>query len=142
MVTKRGDRRLFDLDERSFDMELLVGIERSARMLQILETAVEHARTVGDDLTVAVVETENGPSIERLEQEVRKHLSDLAVASNVEVRSLSGHTGSQLVDLAEDEDFDRIIIDSGQTSPLGKIQIEDITEFVLLNASITVTLVR
>jgi nucleotide-binding universal stress UspA family protein len=142
MVTKWGDRRLFDLDERSFNMKLLVGIERSDRMLQTLKTAVEHARASGDDLTVAVIETENGPSIERLEQEVRKHLSDLAFASNVEVRSLSGHTGSQLVDLAEDEDFDRIIIDGGQTSPLGKIQIEDVTEFVLLNASITVTLVR
>lgn len=130
-------------------MKLLVGIERSDRMLQILETAVEHTQTVetdkndggnGTDLTVAVVETENGPSIERLEQEVREHLSDLS--SDAEVRSLSGHAGSQLVEIAEVEDFDRIVIDGGQTSPLGKIQIEDVAEFVLLNAPITVTMVR
>jgi nucleotide-binding universal stress UspA family protein len=121
-------------------MKLLVGIERNDRMSQTLEMAVEHTRTVGSGLTVAVIETENGPSTERLEQEVREHLSDLAF--DAEVRSISGHTGSQLVNLAENEDFDQIIIDGGQTSPLGKIQIEDSTEFVLLNAPVTVTLVR
>jgi nucleotide-binding universal stress UspA family protein len=129
-------------------MKLLVGIERSDRMLQILETAVKHTRTVGTDeneddgtdLTVAVVEIENGPPIERLEQEVREHLSDLS--SDAKVRSLSGHAGSQLVEIAEDEDFDRIVLDGGQTSPLGKIQIEDVAEFVLLNAPMTVIMVR
>jgi nucleotide-binding universal stress UspA family protein len=120
-------------------MKLLVGIERSDRTLQVLETAVE--RTQDDNsLTVAVVETENGPSLERLEQEVREHISDLSC--DAEVRSLSGHAGSQLVDLAEDEDFDRLILDGGQRSPLGKIQIDDVTEFAILNATMTVTLVR
>jgi nucleotide-binding universal stress UspA family protein len=120
-------------------MKLLVGIERSDRTPQVLETAIERARTGDDSLTVAVVETGNAPR-DHLEQEVCDHLSTLSF--DAEVRSLSGHAGSQLVDLAEEEDFDRIILDGGQTSPLGKIQIDDATEFVLLNASITVTLVR
>jgi nucleotide-binding universal stress UspA family protein len=121
-------------------MKLLVGIERSDRTPQVLETAVERARTDDDSLTVAVVETGNGPSLDHLEQEVREQLS--ALSFDAEVRSLSGHAGSQLVDLAEEEDFDQLILDGGQTSPLGKIQIDDATEFVLLNASMTVTLVR
>lgn len=121
-------------------MKLLVGIDRSDRAVGVLETAIERARAAGDDLTVAVVETENGPSIEQLEQDVREHLSD--VSADIEVQSLSGHAGSQLVDFAEREDFDQLIIDGGQTSPLGKIQLEDVAEFVLLNAPMTVTLVR
>ena len=81
-------------------MKLLVGIERSDRTFQVLETAVE--RVQGDtSLTVAIVETEYGSSLERLEQEVREHLSDLSC--DAEVRSFSGHAGSQLVDFAEDE---------------------------------------
>lgn len=120
-------------------MKLLVGIERSDRTFRVLETAVEHAQG-GDSLTVALIETENGPPLDRLEQEVHTHLSDLS--SEAEVRSLSGHAGSQLVDLAEGEDFDRLILDGGQRSPLGKIQINDVVEFAILNATMTVTLVR
>lgn len=120
-------------------MKVLVGIERSDRTLQVLETAAEHIQ--GDTpLTVAIVETESGPSPDRLEQEVREHLSELS--SDAEVRSLSGHAGSELVDLAEDEDFDRLVLDGGKRSPLGKIQIDDVTEFAILNATMTVTLVR
>lgn len=120
-------------------MKLLVGIERSDRTSRVLEAAVERAQG-GNSLTVAIVETENGPSLEHLEQEVREHLSDLSY--DAEVRSLSGHAGSQLVDFAEDEDFDRLILDGGQRSPLGKIQIDEVAEFAILNATMTVTLVR
>lgn len=120
-------------------MKLLVGIERSDRTFRVLETAVERAQR-DNSLTVAIVETENGPSLERLEQEVSEHLSDLSF--DAEVRSFSGHAGSQLVDFAEDEGFDRLILDGGQQSPLGKIQIDDVAEFAILNATMTVTLVR
>lgn len=120
-------------------MKLLVGIDQSDRAVGMLETAVERAKATDDDLTVAIVET-GDTSIERLEQDVRGHLTDCSL--DIEIRSLPGHAGSQLVDLAEREDFDRLIIDGGQTSPLGKIQLEEVAEFILLNATMTVTLVR
>ncbi|MFC6960741.1 universal stress protein [Halocatena marina] len=121
-------------------MKLLVGVDRSDRALAVLEAADERAKATENDLTVAVVEYEDGPPIDRLEQDVRGCLSELS--SDAKVRSLTGHAGSQLVDFAERKNFDQIIIDGGKTSPLGKIQLNDVAEFVLLNAPMTVTLVR
>ncbi|UPM41856.1 universal stress protein [Halocatena salina] len=121
-------------------MKLLVGIDRSNRTKAVLETAIERATAMGDEITVAVVETDNGPPTDLLEQEVREFFSERSV--DVSIRSLTGHAGSQLVELAEREEFDRVIIDGGRRSPLGKIQLADIAEFVLLNATMTVTLVR
>jgi nucleotide-binding universal stress UspA family protein len=48
----------------------------------------------------------------------------------------------RLVELAETEGFDRIAIPGGERSPLGKIQLDSVAEFVLLNATTTVTLIR
>ena len=59
-----------------------------------------------------------------------------------EVRHLSGDPGSQLVDVAEREGFDQIVLGGGQRSPMGKIKLGHIAEFVLLNSPVTVTLVR
>jgi len=55
---------------------------------------------------------------------------------------VSGHPGSRLVELAEREGADRIVLGGGETSPLGKVQLGSVAEFVLLNAKTTVTLVR
>lgn len=121
-------------------MRLLVGIDRSERASAVLEAATARAADTGDDLTVAVMETDDGPSIDQLEQNVQEHLSTCSV--DADVRLLTGHAGSQLVELAEREGFDRLVIDGGQRSPLGKIQLADVAEFVLLNATMTVTLVR
>ena len=44
--------------------------------------------------------------------------------------------------VAEEEGFDQIVLGGGQTSPMGKINIGSIAEFVLLNSHITVKLVR
>lgn len=121
-------------------MRLLVGIDRSDRTKAVLDAATERATDTGDELTVAVVEPDEGPPTDQLEQDVREILS--ARSFDATVRSLTGHAGSQLVELAENEEFDRLVIDGGQRSPLGKIQLPDLAEFVLLNATMTVTLVR
>lgn len=121
-------------------MRLLVGIDRSDRTNAVLEAATERATETGNALTVAVVETGESPPSDQLEQEVQAFLSERSVDATV--RSLTGPAGSQLVELAEREAFDRLVIDGGQRSPLGKIQLPDVAEFVLLNATMTVTLVR
>ena len=49
---------------------------------------------------------------------------------------------SDLLELADDGGYDRIVLPGGRRSPLGKIQLGSTLEFVLLNAQTTVTLVR
>ncbi len=51
-------------------------------------------------------------------------------------------SGSSLVDYAEQGEYDQLVIGGGTLSPMGKIQLGPITEFVLLNAPTTVKLVR
>jgi len=47
-----------------------------------------------------------------------------------------------LVEVAEREGFDRIVLGGGETSPLGKVKLGSIAEFVILNAGVSVTLIR
>ena len=47
-----------------------------------------------------------------------------------------------MIEIAETEDFEEIVLGGGHTSPMGKITIGPIAEFVLLNAKTSVTLVR
>jgi len=75
-----------------------------------------------------------------VEHRVRERLDELGFEADV--RQVTGHPGSQLVELAAGEGFDRIVIGGGQRSPLGKIELGELAEFVLLNADRSVTLVR
>lgn len=122
-------------------MKVLLGIGGSEDSLYALEQAVARAMAAGDDLTIAIVEN---PDSSMDEGELRARVD--AVLENegfdAEVVSLSGHPGSQLLEFAEREEFDRIALGGGETSPLGKVQLGSIAEFVLLNAQTTVTLIR
>jgi nucleotide-binding universal stress UspA family protein len=122
-------------------MRVLLGIGGSEDSFRALEKAVERAKEAGDELTIAIVENpDSAPAPEEVEARVDE---ELAVADfEAEVRTLAGHPGSQLLELAEREGFDRIVLGGGETSPLGKVQLGSISEFVLLNARTTVTLIR
>lgn len=127
-------------------MRLLVGIEATAGAGRVLREASERAAQTGDDLTVAILWEANGDadaptSREAVERSVTDVLDEHGV--DAEIRHLTDeHLGSRLLSLAEGEDFDRLVIGGGTESPMGKIQLGSITEFVLLNAQTTVTLVR
>lgn len=122
-------------------MKVLLGIGGSDDSLTALEVTVDRARVAGDDLSVAVVDN---PSTDRtyadIEERVRSVLAEAGV--DADVRRVEGEPGSQLVDIAESEGFDRIALGGGQTSPMGKITLGQIAEFVLLNSRVSVTLVR
>ncbi|GGC71637.1 universal stress protein UspA [Haloferax sulfurifontis] len=109
--------------------------------MRALETTVERTAEVGDDLTVAIVDN---PSGERSREDMEARVTELLDERGVDatVRALDGDPGSALVDLAENEGFDQLVLGGGETSPMGKIQIGNIAEFVLLNSHVTVTLVR
>lgn len=120
-------------------MHVLLGLGPGDLWNRALEETVTRAREAGDDLTVAVFgeQSEREEITERARERLRE--SDFAV----DVRQIEAERpGSALVDLAEQEQYDRLVIPGGQRSPLGKIQFDDVTEFVLLNAATTVTLVR
>lgn len=122
-------------------MRVLLGIGGSDDSLTALEKTVERTRVAGDDLTVAVVENpEADASLEEIESQVRSSLEGAAV--DADVRRVEGDAGSRLVEIAETEGFDLIALGGGQTSPMGKINLGQIAQFVLLNSHVSVTLVR
>lgn len=122
-------------------MKILLGIGGSQDSIRALDRAIERAREAGDDLTVAVLDNPESPaSVDEVESEVQERLSSASVEA--ELRRLSGHPGSRLVEVAEGEGFDRIVLGGGETSPLGKVKLGSIAEFVILNAGVSVTLIR
>lgn len=123
------------------DMRVLLGIGGSEDSFRALERTVERAVEAGDDLTVAVVENpDSEPDVEAVRDRVEAVLREADLEA--EVLTLEGHAGSRLVELAEGEGFDRLVLGGGETSPLGKVSLGEIAEFVILNATVTVTLVR
>lgn len=122
-------------------MKTLLGIGGSEDSLYALKKAIRRAKQAGDDLTIAIVEN---PEAEPTQTEIRDRIAEELSAAefDAEITTLSGHPGSELVDLAERGSFDRIVLGGGETSPLGKVKLGEIAEFVLLNARMTVTLIR
>ncbi|WP_439028368.1 universal stress protein [Haloarchaeobius sp. DT45] len=122
-------------------MRVLLGIEGSDESMRTLRKTIERAKEAGDQLTIAVVEKDES---KREQQEMVEQARELVAKSGIdaEVRAVSGHPGSTLVDIAEGEEFDQLAIGGGTQSPMGKIRLGPITEFVLLNANVTVKLVR
>ncbi len=122
-------------------MNVLLGVEGTDESIEALEATIERTRAVGDDLTVAVVEK---PESERSREEIREEAEGLLAEAGVdaEVRTLEGDPGSALIELAERGEFDQLVIGGGTKSPMGKIRIGSLTEFVLLNATTTVKLIR
>lgn len=122
-------------------MKVLLGMGGSEDSFRALHRTVERAREAGDRLTVAVVENpDSEPATEDVEARARETLVEAGL--DADVRVIAGHPGSGLVQLAESEGFDAIVLGGGETSPLGKVTLGSIAEFVLLNAQTSVTLVR
>ena len=122
-------------------MKTLLGIGGSEDSLAALEKTVERAAETGDDLTIALIDN---PAADIDLDEVEARVQEVLAGADVdaEVRRVDGDPGSRLVAIAEEEGFDQIALGGGETSPMGKIKIGSIAEFVLLNSHTTVTLVR
>jgi nucleotide-binding universal stress UspA family protein len=121
-------------------MRVLLGTGGREDGFDALARTLERTREAGDDLTVAVLETSSDEDVDSVAADVRERVADSDV--DAEVTVLEGHPGSRLVEFAESEGFDRIVLGGGQRSPLGKIDLGEVAEFVLLNADASVTLVR
>lgn len=122
-------------------MKVLLGIGGTEKSVDALEQTVERAAEAGDDLTVAIVDSE---STDETDADPEARIESVAADKelSVEIRHVEGETGSELVNMAESEGFDQIVLGGSTTSPMGKIRINQTAEFVLLNSHVTVTLVR
>ncbi|MFC7325198.1 universal stress protein [Halorubrum rutilum] len=122
-------------------MKVLCGIGGSDDSFRALDRTVERAAVANDDLTVAVVDNEDSSvAPDDVMERAREAVDDAGI--DAEVRRVEGDPGSRLIEIAEREAFEEIVLGGGHTSPMGKITIGSIAEFVLLNAKTTVTLVR
>lgn len=122
-------------------MKVLLGVGGSDDSIRATEQTAARAAAAGDELTVAVVDN---PASDRSPEEITETVREILAEEGVdaEIRHLEGDPGSRLVDLAESEGFDQIVLGGGQRSPMGKINVGSIAEFVLLNSHVTVSLVR
>jgi len=122
-------------------MRVLLGIDGTEDSLRALPRTVERTAEAGDDLTVAILDTpESEADPEELYRRARETIDESAIEAPI--RRVSGDPGSRLVEIAEREEFDAIALGGGHRTPMGKITLGGITEFVVLNATVSVILVR
>ncbi|MFB6184471.1 MAG: universal stress protein [Haloarculaceae archaeon] len=119
-------------------MHLLVGVDGSDDSLAALSATVDRVSETGDDLTVALLLDAEAAADVDLDELVRDALGDV----NATRERVSGDPASRLVELADGGPYDRLVVGGGSRSPLGKVNLDQFLEFVLLNATTTLTLVR
>ena len=122
-------------------MKVLLGIGGSADAMRALDETIDRVEQTDDDLTVAIVEN---PTVDFAGAAIRALVEDALAAAGLEapIRELEGDPGPAIVTLAETEGFDEIVLGGGEESPLGKIDVGRIAEYVVLNATVSVRLVR
>jgi nucleotide-binding universal stress UspA family protein len=123
-------------------MKLLLSVGGSELSYQALTETLERVSETGDELTVVIFENEDSDAdLETVQQRVQERIDESGLEPPL--RHIDGTSpGSELVNIAESEEFDRIVLGGGGRSPLGKIQLGPVVEFVLLNAQTPVTLIR
>lgn len=124
---------------------MLLGIGGTDDSVRALEQVADRTAKTGDDLTVAIVDNPaSDRSPDAVEATVRTVLADRGLLGDdgVEVRRVTGEAGPRLVELADTGGYDQLVLGGGEHSPMGKIALGDIAEFVVVNARTTVTLVR
>jgi len=122
-------------------MKVLLGVGGSPDSMSALSQVVDRAAAVGDELTVAILENPaTDASKAELAARVRREVEKAGVDATI--RTVSGDPGSRLVEIAETEDFDVVALGGGEQTPMGKISVGQIAEFVVLNARVSVFLVR
>jgi len=123
-------------------MDILLGVGGSELSYHALEETIDRAQATGDEVTVAIFDNEEvSDDTDEIQTRVEATLAETAFEATI--RHLEGESpGSELVALAENDGFDRIVLGGGERSTLGKIQLGSIVEFVLLNSQTPVTLIR
>jgi len=123
-------------------MHVLLGVGGSELSYRALDETIERAQEAGDEVTIAIFDNEAvDTDADEVQQRVEAALAEADFEASIK-RIEESSPGSRLIEIAEQEAFDRIVLGGGERSTLGKIQLGSIVEFVLLNAQTPVTLVR
>jgi len=122
-------------------MNVLLGHDGSEGAWKAFRQTLTRAEVADDDVSIAIYDdTAVKATPEEIEQETRSELEEYDV--DTQIRHIDGHVAGTLVEIVDGEDFDRLVIAGGSRSTLGKIQLGNIAEFVVLNSETPVTLVR
>ena len=122
-------------------MKVLLGVGGSEDSFRALHQTLARTEVTGDDLTIGILENpESTATPSELDEEIRSVVDEYDV--KVTIRLVEGDPGPRLIEIAGDEAFDRIVLGGGKRSPMGKISVGSIAEFVILNAQTSVTLIR
>lgn len=122
-------------------MRVLVGLNGGDQSIAVLERTIERAQQTDDELTVALFESPSGTeTVPELREQAREVLADHDVEA--ELWEFDENPGSKLVEAAEAEGFDQLVITDGEPTPMGKIHLDSVSQFVLFNSQVTVKLVR
>lgn len=122
-------------------MKVLLGHSGSELSWAAFRQTVDRAQAAGDSLTVAIYDDDAvDESLDEIESQARAELAETAL--DAELRRIDGHIGGALVEIADGENYDRLVVAGGSRSTLGKIQLGTVAEFLVLNAETPVTLIR
>jgi nucleotide-binding universal stress UspA family protein len=119
-------------------MRLLVGVTGDEASKRALLRTLERAQP-GDSVTAAVLDEAVDGSTAEVEVTVRRQFAEAGI--DPDIVHVEGIPGGGLVELAEGEEYDRVVL-GGAKSPMGKIELDRVEEYVLLNSHVTVTIVR
>ncbi len=122
-------------------MKILLGISGEEDEFIALSKLLTEETINWDSLTIAILDSDNNTTST---EELTTRVDEMLEPTNrpITTKQLSGDPGSQLIEHAETHGFDTIAIGGGERSPLGKITLNQTAEFVVLNSTITVLLVR
>lgn len=122
-------------------MKVLLGFGGSDAGWRALERELERLADGADLLAVGIVETAGSDrDPESLRRQVEEALSGRGVEA--EVGLLRGEAGPALVEAAEAGGYDRLTLADGRRTPAGKVKLGPVVEYVVLNAPVTVVLLR
>lgn len=117
-------------------MDVVLGLDAAAPDDAAIERVID--RTCGDEVLVAVY---GGDADARESAAARARERLVEAGLDPSTRLLETDPGARLVELAETDGYDCIVL-GGSQSPLGKVRLDAVAEFVVLNARTSVTLVR
>ncbi len=120
-------------------MDVLLGVGGGEDSRIALERTLRRAQEAGDALTICPFASHDR-SLASVTEQVEHAIAETEL--DVTIRQLESNPASQLVEIAETEDFDQLVIGGGNRSPMGKISFGPIAEFVLLNAQTSIRLER
>lgn len=122
-------------------MKVLLGFGGSEAGWRALERELDRLADASDRLTVGIVRTGDVDRPPReLADRVRSFLRERGVEADVTV--LEGEPGPALVEAAEAGEFDRLALAGGRRTPAGKVRLGPVVGYVVLNATMTVVLLR